>query len=797
MSDQINAFFAYPSNPVSISETIKPAIEEINQSGLCKIQSWEDCKTGGKIIIDVICRTIDQSSLFCVDLTCSNPNVLFELGYAIARGKRIWIILDPSIEDSKKLYDQIKILTTVGYSSYCNSRNIIDEFYKEQPWADLNETILSMSVQPSLSSEEPQTLLYLKNQHETEAAIRLSRIISGYKIPTTISDPRESTVQSLVWYAKKIWTSPGIISHLSSPIRQGALLHNSRYSFVSGLAYGFEKDLLMLAESNYNTPIDYRDILRHYQSPSECEKIVGPWLAQVSNKYADEEKRRKEYVRSVELALELRNISVGEYIAENEEQRLLDYFVETSSFLESLDGSQTVIVGRKGSGKTANLFAIAERLRKDKRNLICVIKPVSYEVQGIVRLIRDLLEKDEKGYLSEALWKFLLYTEIACNAENEIKLKNIIPQTGSIEEQLITLLDQNNGELKEDFAIRLERCVNSVSSIKSKMAVQEFRGAISELLHQSILHDLRSLLGKLLKKRRRVVILIDNLDKTWDRRNDIEHLSEFLLGLIRAARDMKKDFEKKDHWRDPINITIVIFLRSDIFASIMRNAREPDKIQYGRLNWDDKETLFRIIDERLISNQQGQTSEEIWNKMFCSEISDINTRQYILDHILPRPRDIVFFIKAALSTAINRGHNRVLQDDILEAEKQYSQFALESIQVENDITIPDLQNILYEFVGCKDTITHPELLKILSNAKIENENYDFALHHLITLSFLGLKVKDKEFRFCSNEEDVPKIEILAKRYAQLKGKEITYKIHNAFQSYLEIESDYECQDKLN
>src|SRR4030042_1755536 len=89
-------FFAYPSRPPSIPETIRSSIESINRSGYISLKSWQDCSVSGKFVIDVLCREIDGSELFCADLTGTNPNVMFELGYAIARRKRIWLILDTS-----------------------------------------------------------------------------------------------------------------------------------------------------------------------------------------------------------------------------------------------------------------------------------------------------------------------------------------------------------------------------------------------------------------------------------------------------------------------------------------------------------------------------------------------------------------------------------------------------------------------------------------------------------------------------------------------------------------------------
>ena len=105
---------------------------------------------------------------------------------------------------------------------------------------------------------------------------------------------------------------------------------------------------------------------------------------------------------------------LGEHVAENERAGIENkYFVETSAFNDALEGRNSVFVGRKGAGKTANLLALASKLGEDRRNVICVIKPVGYEVQGIVKLLKQFRDRDTKGYAIESLWKFLLITELA------------------------------------------------------------------------------------------------------------------------------------------------------------------------------------------------------------------------------------------------------------------------------------------------------------------------------------------------------------------------------------------------
>ncbi len=628
-------------------------------------------------------------------------------------------------------------------------------------------------------------LLYLKNQHETEASIRLSRRISAFRIPMAISDPRESSVHTLVWYVTKIWHAAGVVAHLSGESRGGSRLHNSRYAFVSGLAHGFQKPLLMLAEADYSTPIDYINILQQYETPSKCEEIANDWLESVSSEYANTQKKTGEYAKKVALAAGLKSLNLGDYLAENEEGTLDSYFVETQPFVRVVKGQHSVVIGSKGSGKTANLFMAAKRLREDKRNLVCVIKPDSYDVQGVVRLFKEIKERDKKGYLAEVLWKFLVLSEIARAAYEEIlQLPGV--DENSPEGRLKKLMETQGSILQDDFAVRLERCASGLYSSSTKESLYDFRNAISEYLHKGILRVLRNRLGELLKRRQRVAILIDNLDKAWDRREDIGYLSEFLLGLIRVARDIPKEFARTDHWRKPVHVSITIFLRSDIFSRVMKSAREPDKIQHDILTWEDRETLMRVVDERLAVDRDGISADSLWEDVFCPMVGNESSREHILGTILPRPRDLVFFTKAALSTAVNRAHSRVEEADVLEAANLYSRFVFEVVQVENGISLPELQDIMIEFMGGRKTLSREDVLRNISNRGIGEDRQEYALRHLIGLSFLGIEVKPNEFRYCSNVDEMEKLERLSERYASDSASAPRYQIHKAFHAYLEL-----------
>jgi len=177
MADPINCFVAYPSNPRALAEIIEKSITRINTEGegLVIAHGWKELGVTGKLIIKEVCAAIDNSQLFICDLTYLNPNVLFELGYAIAHDKRVWITLDTSYDESKQNYDKFSLLRGVGYAGYQNADHLVNLFFQQHPYDDVRETIYSKIINSSDSTrDQHNTILYLKSRVETQASIDLS-----------------------------------------------------------------------------------------------------------------------------------------------------------------------------------------------------------------------------------------------------------------------------------------------------------------------------------------------------------------------------------------------------------------------------------------------------------------------------------------------------------------------------------------------------------------------------------------------------------------------------------------------
>ena len=181
------------------------------------------------------------------------------------------------------------------------------------------------------------------------------------------------------------------------------------------------------------------------------------------------------------------------------------------------------------------LYALTEELSADPRNHICTIKPVGYELEGLLGVLRKELSASEQGYLVESFWKFLIYTELSKSVYDELLAKPQYYMRTSAESALFEFVEQFRTLITPEFSMRLETAVTQLRELSTETS-GVLRPKISELLHNELLARLRLLLGKVLESKSKVTILVDNLDKAWNPNGDLPLLSDLLFGLLSASR---------------------------------------------------------------------------------------------------------------------------------------------------------------------------------------------------------------------------------------------------------------------
>lgn len=747
------------------------------------VRTWEDLEVEGRLIIGRITDAIESSAAVVAEIGGLNSNVLFEVGYALAQRKKLWLLLDESDKTAGRGWKDLGLLSGVGYVPYSGSSETV-----YQKFADKRPDLAAESLRDDLvasagSPRETCGLFYFPTSLRGDATRSLDRLLLRRRdLVVHNANEDEHGLAPLAWYVGQIYRSSAALIHLLGPQRSRSQVHNARASLLAGIAHGLGLAVLMVAEESFEAPPDYEDLLFNYLTAKRLTEKVDHWLDEMPASSTTSRPRGR-----IDLRVELPVQSFGEYVAEYEQEELPDYFVATAEYQTVLRGGVAVFVGRKGTGKTASMLTAADRLREDRRNLVVVVKPAAYELEGLLNVLKKIDDKDLADFFLEALWRYLIYTEVALAAVREAEGRPAGIATGSPMDALRAELEALGIGHDHDFTLRLEMVVDALLADMAALpgGVAEARTFLTQRLHASVLVDLRKSMGAALADRQRVALLIDNLDKAWERGSDYERLSRLLLNLLSACGRIGVEFSKEDAWRQRVNVSLAVFLRADIFSVVADYAREPDKITTLHIAWRDSVLLARVLEDRYVASRgDGVLPEDLWATFFCSEVRAMSTRDYLLWRVLPRPRDLVFIANASVTAAANRRQERVQERDVLDGEIRYSQFALEALLVESAAQF-DLEDCLYELAGLDATMEEQDAEQLLAPCG----DGAGAVSWLLRASFFGLEVAENQFDYPDGEAAEKKDRVLARRLPSTAGRPARLRVHPAFRPYLSITDD--------
>ncbi|MBC1896410.1 hypothetical protein HCA68_01885 [Listeria booriae] len=777
------AFYAFSNYDKNIVSTIEGMTSEVNDSidGI-NISKWSDFNVGGKSIISNILKQIDECDLFICDLSYLNSNVLYELGYAIAKDKKIWITMHKECTESKTLYKRLRTLSTIGYREYSSVSDLVNGFRAEMPHL-MNISVLETYSSIGLLERE---MLVLKDEDGGDHFSQMSNILQRNKIPYKVDDPYEGA-QPLQWFLDIFPKSLGLIVHFKEfGTDEAPDLETAKKMLICGIALGMGKEMLLMVpnESSTSVPLDINELVTRYDKSNDFNTQLITWLKPIKDRVNERSAEFNEYKRNVRGNNNLARLNIGDYTAENEPGGLVEYFLETAEYQEALRTQQMIFIGRKGTGKTANLIKLRHELGKDRRNFVCSIQPQGTEFEGMVKVLRDIENNAEPGHLIESIWEYLIYTELANQYVEHLNNRPAHYTNNENENKLVNFVESKKKFIDVDFTLRLSNIINELKKMEGRDTIEEYRLKVSEMLHSQMLSSLRQYLGNALGDKNKVTILVDNLDKNWDERSDLEYLSKLIFGLLSVTQKVTEEFRKKDYKNLKVNMSLIVFLRSDIYSQIRLYASERDKLQNMPLAWSNFETLFLLIERRVdYSETTIVKPDEMWATFFCPIVKGESLKKYVENLILPRPRDIIFLFKAAITNAVNRGHSIVEEEDFIQAEHSYSSYAFDSLMPEKGRRVKDLDKILYNFAGSSSIIDEAELTEYISEFE---ESNDTIVSLLLDLTFLGQETKKDEFKFYHYNYAPEVTNKLAEKYADKNGKR-RYMINRAFYSYLEIE----------
>jgi len=290
----------------------------------------------------------------------------------------------------------------------------------------------------------------------------------------------------------------------------------------------------------------------------------------------------------------------------NDDNLLLDSVCRTSSIIEFLRGKKNIVLGEKGTGKTALFRLLKEgKLSFNKKNgFNNLLIPVddNFLYKNIKGKVLKLIETDteDEGYKYQVVWELFLFYKIITEIDklNEPLTEKLIEAKKHID----TVLSKNGIDSflknKKTFSVKLYNADSFVMPEASFTTEPvKLDSNIEETSVKKLEIDLdgykKEVNEFLIRNNYNLIILIDRLDE-FVSKSSVPIQKELLQALIAVERE----------YGEYKNIAIKVFLRDDLFAQLsFDNIGGYDKVMSKKvdLKWSP-ENIREFIAKRIYSN---------------------------------------------------------------------------------------------------------------------------------------------------------------------------------------------------
>ncbi|KIP52866.1 P-loop ATPase, Sll1717 family [Leucobacter komagatae] len=367
----------------------------------------------------------------------------------------------------------------------------------------------------------------------------------------------------------------------------------------------------------------------------------------------------------------LEKIDFGRLDAEQDEN-LLDYFVAGGQ-ADAVMGGKYLVVGRKGSGKTA-LFRYVEA---EAKHIIVPMDLKDYAFQAHPKLT-DAGVPEAFAYTTS--WRFSIGIAMFLELSRSLKWYSKTRRRGF---KILKKIGAgpNGGPLRAiaQWIGRVRKIdlpsVLDVASLGGFELDDEDKRFLDDSSMQ-LLIDLEALLKEASKKHK-ITALIDRLDDAWD---GSEESLRLIGGAARAARHFSEIIPKQSP------APVVVFLRSDLWDQMSFNDQNKFVQDTVELTWDEDE-LATVVTERFKTGRTEERDPELpgsWGDVFTADEmrQRFTSKRYVLKRALGRPRDALAFATFARDVAVEKGHGIIEKDDIYDAESKYSNHIVRELRDE-------------------------------------------------------------------------------------------------------------------
>jgi hypothetical protein len=386
----------------------------------------------------------------------------------------------------------------------------------------------------------------------------------------------------------------------------------------------------------------------------------------------------------------LSKIDFGAPAAERDIERGLgEYFVESDAYDRVRSGSKRIVLGSRGIGKSAIFQMLAQRER-ESGSYVIDLSPEDYSYE----LLSQTMAAESSGSWVKigayaAAWKYLIYVLIM----KEIAKKRVALKKGAGHD-IYRYIRDHHSRPQASKPSALVSYLKRLESLKIGRYEASVRARELEKLYK--LEEIHALLPSLreVASSRRIVVLVDELDRGWDSSEDAR---AFVAGLFQACIAVNAVHP---------NLRIYMSLRQELYDDIPELHEDAQKYRdlIETIQWTEV-SLLNLITKRIrhsVVPLAGRDDGTCWDSLFGRMPGQQNNGSfaYVINRTLYRPREIIQFC----IQATERGRDLCLQlpvdfAAIQDAEVLYSNERARDIAAEFRFQYPGLLDIFDAFRG--------------------------------------------------------------------------------------------------
>lgn len=438
---------------------------------------------------------------------------------------------------------------------------------------------------------------------------------------------------------------------------------------------------------------------------------------------------------------------LGDVRAESDLQMLSRVFLETPDYRSLVAATEgRIVVGRRGTGKSALMHRLESDLVNDKQIILLSIAPDDDQIIGLRPLLAFFGEKFTRIRAGVRLvWRYAVILELLERLSHKYKVKELIDSNELISSHL-----RKWTPLGHDIFSRMKLALRGFL-VKGLDPEDQIGDLATKLNLRELEAELKIIVDRAGTK---CIVLIDRLDEGYE--YDSPGIA-LIAGVVYGLTDLNSSINA---------FRPIVFLRDNIFRSIA--VSDPDfsrniEGQASRLHWDTYQ-LFNMVCSRLrvAFSLNIENNQRVWDRCTANELQRQDGFKKCLQLTLYRPRDILILLNQAFYNAGKQDRDQIVLSDIESAAKSISESRFTDLLREYEIIFHGLPLVTAAFKGRNPELTVLEAVEILSRLIGRDEfspdiQQEFAvfrdpidqLRNLYSIGFIGIHDKDAgSYTFC-------------------------------------------------